>query len=132
MVYVIAYLGAGVVFLFLDLLWLGMVAKGFYARQLAGFLRESPDLTVAALFYLVYLGGVVFFAIQPAIQAQSWKVAALYGAILGLVAYGTYDMTNLATLRNWPMAMSFVDLAWGTALTAVSASAGYLLARAFT
>lgn len=132
MVYVIAYLGAGVVFLFLDLLWLGMVAKGFYARQLAGFLRESPDLTVAALFYLVYLGGVVFFAIQPAMQAQSWKVAALYGAILGLVAYGTYDMTNLATLRNWPMAMSFVDLAWGTALTAVSASAGYLLARAFT
>jgi uncharacterized membrane protein len=131
-VYVIAYLAAGVVFLFLDLLWLGMVAKGFYARQLAGFLRESPDLTVAALFYLVYLGGVVFFAIQPAIQAQSWKVAALYGAILGLVAYGTYDMTNLATLRNWPMAMSFVDLAWGTALTAVSASAGYLLARTFT
>jgi uncharacterized membrane protein len=131
MPYLVAYLAAGFVFLGLDALWLGRVAKAFYFRQLDGLIRESPDLWIAGLFYLGYIAGLVFLAVQPALQAQSWKVALSYGAVVGFVAYGTYDMTNLATLKGWPWAMSLVDLAWGTALTATAATAGYLAARAW-
>lgn len=129
MTYLLAYAATAAVFLGLDLLWLGRIAKAFYARQLGGLLRDSPDLAVAGLFYLGYVAGILFLAVQPALQAQSWKVALLHGAVVGALAYGTYDMTNLATLKGWPLAMSLVDLAWGTALTATAATAGYLAAR---
>jgi len=129
MSWIVAYAATAVVFLAADALWLGVLAKGFYARQLGPLLREQPDFAVAALFYLVYAGAVVLFAVMPALQAGSWRLALGYGAALGFVAYGTYDMTNLATLKDWPIAVSLVDLAWGTAVTAVCALAGYLITR---
>jgi len=125
MQYVVAYGASALVFFGLDLVWLGMIARGFYARELGDLLRASPSLTVAALFYAGYVGGIVLFAIGPALQSQSWRTALVLGLLLGLVAYGTYDMTNLATLRRWPLALALVDLSWGSLLTGLAALAGY-------
>ena len=129
MQYVVAYAASAVVFLGLDLVWLGLIARSFYARQLGDLLRDSPSLAVAALFYAFYVGGIVLFAISPALQSQSWRTALVLGLLLGLLAYGTYDMTNLATVRGWPIAMSVVDLTWGSCLTAIAAAAGYAVVR---
>jgi uncharacterized membrane protein len=90
-------------------------------------LREQPGLGIAGLFYAVYVGGIVLFAVLP---SQSWRSALLLGLALGVVAYGTYDFTNLATLRRWPVGLALVDLAWGSVLTGLAATAGYLAVRA--
>lgn len=129
MIYAIAYAATAFVFFSLDYLWLGTLAKEFYARELGPLMREKPDFAVAGIFYLFYIGGVVLFAVVPALQAQGWKTALVYGGLLGLFAYGTYDMTNLATLKGWSVKMVVVDMAWGAALTATAALAGYLAAR---
>ena len=127
MSYVFAYAGSAIVFLGLDYIWLSRVARDFYAGSLGSLMRETPDFLAAGIFYLFYIGGIVFFAVMP---AESWKGALLRGAVLGLLAYGTYDMTNLATLKGWPWRMAAVDMAWGMALTSLAALGGYLAARA--
>ncbi|MBI1180230.1 MAG: DUF2177 family protein [Alphaproteobacteria bacterium] len=129
MAYLAAYVAAGVVFAVLDLLWLGVVARDFYRQNLAHLLRDPFNTPAAVAFYVFYLAGVLFFAIAPALAAQSLKTAALYGFLLGVLAYGTYDMTNLATLRNWPLGVALVDILWGGLLTAVAATAGAAAAR---
>jgi len=116
-------------FLALDALWLGVVARGFYARQLGDMLRSDPRWGAAALFYLIYILGVVVLAVLPALEARSALKALGLGALLGLVAYAAYDLTNLATLRGFPVRMVVVDLVWGTALTGTVAWAGYLAGR---
>jgi uncharacterized membrane protein len=126
MSYVFAYAGSAIVFLGLDYIWLSRVARDFYAASLGSLMRETPDFLAAGIFYLFYIGGIVFFAVMP---AESWKGALLRGAVLGLLAYGTYDMTNLATLKGWPWRMAAVDMAWGMALTGLAAAGGYLAAR---
>ena len=127
MSYVFAYAGSAIVFLGLDYIWLSRVARDFYAGSLGSLMRETPDFLAAGIFYLFYIGGIVFFAVMP---AESWKGALLRGAVLGLLAYGTYDMTNLATLKGWPWRMAAVDMVWGAALTGLAALGGYLAARA--
>ena len=129
MQYVVGYVASAVVFFGLDLLWLGVVARSFYVRQLGELLSPQPVMSVAGLFYAVYVGGIVLFAVTPALQAQSWLTALVLGVLLGVVAYGTYDMTNLSTIRNWPALMSVVDWVWGSLLTGVAATAGYLAVR---
>ena len=128
----LAYISTAAVFLVLDLLWLGVVAKGFYQSRLGGLLLEQPNLTFAVLFYLTYVIGIMIFAVEPALRAGSWQTALVYGALFGFFAYATYDMTNLATLKSWPLDMSIVDIAWGTALTGTSAVSGYLVTRYLT
>ena len=132
MIYAKAYALTLVVFLALDFLWLGLIARGFYASQLGGLMRENINYLAAGGFYLAYVAGIVFFAVAPAIAEGSWGRAALSGALLGLLAYGTYDMTNLATLKDWPVAMSIVDMIWGGVITGVSATLGYSLMRVFS
>ena len=126
MSYAIAYAATAFVFLAIDYVWLAFVAKDFYARSIGHLMRDAPDFGAAAVFYLFYVAGVVFFAVLP---AESWKGALLRGALLGLLAYGTYDMTNLATLKGWPWRMAAVDMAWGAFLTATAAIGGYLSFR---
>ncbi|MBX3507933.1 DUF2177 family protein [Parvibaculum sp.] len=126
MTYAIAYVATAFVFLAIDYVWLAFIAKDFYARSIGHLMRDVPDLGAAAGFYLIYVAGVVFFAVLP---AESWKGAVFRGALLGLLAYGTYDMTNLATLKGWPWKMAAVDMAWGTFLTATAALGGYLAIR---
>ena len=129
MLYAKAYVASLVVFLAIDAVWLGLVARNFYADQLGGLMRDDVNFLAAGGFYLAYVAGIVFFAVAPALADGSWPRALLSGALLGLLAYGTYDMTNIATLKGWPVAMSLVDMAWGTALTGSAALAGYWVAR---
>lgn len=126
MKYVIAYAGTLIAFVAVDLIWLGVVAKAFYRAQLGDLLAENYNFGAAALFYLAYPLGVVVFAVVPAFASGSWLEAAVWGAMLGLFAYGTYDLTNLATLRNWPLRLTAIDLLWGTVLTAFAAACGQL------
>lgn len=129
--FLIAYGVAVVAFLLIDGIWLGVVAKSFYAEQLGGLLRTSLLPIPAIGFYLAYTAGLVFLAVRPFDTNVSLASVALYGALVGFLAYGTYDMTNLATLKDWPVVMSVVDLLWGTILSAcvatISASALRLL-----
>jgi len=123
---VVAYIVTAVVFLGLDAVWLSQIALGMYRRELGGLLLDKPNLLIAGIFYLLFVVGIVVLAILPALNGGTWINALLLGAVLGLVAYGTYDITNLSTLRNWSLTVTLADLAWGTALTAVSATLGYL------
>jgi uncharacterized membrane protein len=129
LVYVVAYLSTAAVFFGLDFLWLGTVATGFYRSQLGEMMRERPNFVAAGAFYFVYVAGIVYFAVHPYIAGGSWSQALFAGALLGLVAYGTYDITNLATLKSWPLPMSLVDLAWGTLLTGTAAAIGLLVTQ---
>lgn len=128
---VIAYIATAVAFLAIDSVWLSTMASRLYRPYLGDLLRSDFDVKAAALFYIIYVGGIVYFAVMPALSSGSWRVAALNGAILGLVAYATYDLTNQATLREWPTIITVADLCWGTFLTASSATVAYLITSRF-
>ncbi len=130
--YLVAYFATVIVFLGIDFVWLTKIANQFYAAQLGDLLLENPKLGPAAGFYLFYVVGVVFFAVMPALRGGGLSTAIFSGALLGAIAYATYDVSNYATLKNWPINVLFVDIAWGTVLTSVSAAAGYLITRAMT
>lgn len=119
---VIAYGATAIAFFALDFIWLSLAVPRIYQPLLGNLLRDTPNLPVAAAFYLVYVVGLVVFAVLP---AGSWLMALGLGALLGLVAYGTYDFTNLSTIRDWPLMVTVVDLAWGVTVSAVAALAGY-------
>jgi uncharacterized membrane protein len=125
----IAYAGALVFFLAADLFWLGLLMTDTYQAWLGPLMREQPLLLPAAVFYLLYPAGLVVFAVRPALERPGWARAAALGAFLGLLAYGTYDLSNLATLRDWPWQLTLVDMVWGAALSCGSALAGYGAAR---
>jgi uncharacterized membrane protein len=127
--YATAYAAAAITFLVLDLVWLGFVAGDFYRTALGGLLLEKPNIPAAVAFYALYLVGVLIFAVAPALAAGSMRKAVVSGALFGFFAYATYDLTNLATLKGWSLAVSVVDILWGTVVTAVTAGAGYLGAR---
>jgi uncharacterized membrane protein len=125
---VIAYVATAIVFLGLDVVWLSR-ALGFYREQMGGLLLEQPRLGYAAGFYAVYVVGIVALVVLPGAAEQSWVRVLWSAALLGLVAYGTYDMTNMAVLKGYSLPLALVDLAWGVVATTVSATAGYLVVR---
>jgi uncharacterized membrane protein len=120
------------VFVALDMTWLILLAKDFYRQQLGALTAPKVNLFAAVAFYLVYCAGLVVFAVKPALASGNWTDAALYGAALGFVAYATYDLTNLATLRDWPVALTVVDLAWGTVASGVACAVAVRIIRALT
>ena len=119
------------VFLAIDMLWLGVVARTFYRDQLGGLMRTEVNWVPALVFYLLFVVGLVVFVIGPAVDVGSIGQALWRGALFGLVTYATYDLTNLATLRDWPLTMTLVDLAWGSVLAASVASATYAIGTRF-
>jgi uncharacterized membrane protein len=125
----IAYATTLIVFCCADFVWLGWVAKEYYQSQLGGLLLAQPNWSAAVIFYALYAAGIVIFCISPALDAGSLGKAALLGALLGALAYATYDLSNLATLKSWPMALSVLDIAWGALVTSIAASAGYQMTR---
>lgn len=127
---IIAYLATALVLLSMDATWLTH-SIGFYRAHIGFLLRETPNLPVAALFYGLYILGVVVFAVMPGLRLRSWRAAAWRAALLGLVAYATYDLTNLATVKGFPASVAWVDMAWGVILSTVSASLGYAVAARF-
>ena len=121
----VAYAATLIVFCCCDFVWLGWVAKDYYQSQLAGLLLAQPNWAAAVTFYALYAAGIVIFCISPALDAASLAKAALLGAL----AYATYDLSNLATLKSWPITPSLLDIAWGAFVTGVAASAGYQMTR---
>lgn len=124
----IAYVATLLTFLLLDGIWLGLLMAPTYRELLGSLMLEKPLLLPAAVFYCLYVIGCVVFVVLPAL---SWQRAAKLGALLGLVAYGTYDLTNWATLRDWSVQVSLMDWAWGAVATAVACTVGYLMAKRF-
>lgn len=126
---VVSYLAALAALAVLDALWLGVVSREFYKARLGQLLLDRPLWSVAILFYLIHAAGIAVLAVPPAVAAGTWTAAALYGALFGFCVYAAYDITNLATLRGWPMAVSLVDLVWGTVVTAAATFAAFLVVR---
>jgi uncharacterized membrane protein len=124
--YFVGYLAALVALAILDALWLGLASREFYKARLGQLLLEQPNWYAAILFYLIHALGIVVFAVP---LAGSLVSAALYGALFGFCVYAAYDLTNLATLRGWPMTVSLVDLAWGTVVTAAAAATAFVVMR---
>ena len=117
------------VFVGLDVSWIVLVANAFFNSQLGALLRSQPDLAVSAVFYLIYAAGLVYLAVMPAAHKLSAKGAAGRGAAVGLTAYATFDLTNLAIIQGWTLAVSLVDISWGTLASALASFAGCQVAR---
>jgi uncharacterized membrane protein len=130
--YLLAYVGTGVIMGVLDAIWLTVMSPRLYKPAIGELMAAKPDMRAAVAFYLIYVFGIVFLAVVPALREGSAMRAALMGAVLGLVAYATYDLTNQATLRVWPAHVTLIDLAWGVFVTTAAALGGYWLAARFT
>ena len=121
--YLKMYVIAFIIFIIIDAIWLGLVAPKFYKSQIGHLMEDKPNLLAALIFYLVFVVGVVYFVVNPAVEAQSVSKLLISGLLFGFITYATYDLTNLATLKDWPITVTIVDLAWGSFL---STAIGYL------
>ncbi|MBP7740930.1 DUF2177 family protein [Candidatus Woesebacteria bacterium] len=117
------------VFFAIDMIWLGLVAKKFYAKYLGFIMSPTVNWPAALIFYLLFIVGIVIFVITPALKQQSLLNAALLGALFGLITYATYDLTNLATIKNWPLIVTVVDMIWGATLSTLISVITYLIAK---
>lgn len=129
---VIAYVAALIVFGILDAIWLWTMSGRIYRPVLGDILLSDLRMAPALVFYFLYPVGLTFFAIAPALKSGDWLTAALYAAFLAILAYGTYDLTNYATLRNWNLEITVIDLAYGAIVSAISAVAGFMAVKALT
>jgi uncharacterized membrane protein len=120
------------VFFFIDMIWLGLIAKNFYKNQIGFLMKSDVNWTAAIIFYLLFIIGLVIFVITPALEKRLWSHAILYGALFGLITYATYDLTNLATLNNWPILVTVVDLIWGAVLASSVSVITYFIAIKLT
>ena len=109
---VLSYLLTAIVFFAIDMAWLGFIAKDLYKKYLGNFLTGQVNWTAAIIFYLIFIVGIFIFAISPAIKKDSITTAIILGALFGFFTYATYDLTNLATLKNWPLAIVFIEILW--------------------
>ena len=128
---VLATLIASIIFLIIDVIWLSFATKSFYRPLIGNLLTDKPVMWAAALFYLLYVFGMAVVVIQPCISSESNLKTVYTGFVFGLVAYGTYNLTNMAVLKDWSATVTFVDMFWGGSLTAVSATTGLYLAKKF-
>ncbi len=124
--YVKLYVLATVVFFAVDIIWLGYVARGFYRNNLGGIISPEVNWTAAIVFYLVYIAGIIIFAVNPALKSGMLSSAILWGALFGFFTYATYDLTNMATIQEWPLKVVIVDILWGTILCSSVASLTFL------
>lgn len=125
--YFAAYLFTLVAFLVIDFIWLSTMASRLYRPAIGDLLAENFRLAPAIVFYLIYAAGLTFLAVRPAFQTGEWTTALLYGAVVGFMAYATYDLTNQATLKSWSTTLTVADLLWGTFVSAAAATIGYLI-----
>jgi len=122
------YLIALPVFFAIDMVWLVLVARNFYQKHIGFLMKPDVNWVAAGIFYLLFIAGLVAFVITPAVEKHSWTHAVLFGAFFGLITYATYDLTNLATLKDWPVLVTVVDLIWGMVLSASVSVVTYLIA----
>lgn len=128
----LGYLLTTVVFFAIDILWLGLIAKGLYNKILGHLLADQVNWTAAIVFYLLFIVGIFVFAILPAVDKDSFRYALIYGALFGFFTYATYDLTNLATLKGWPVKIVFIDILWGMVLTASVSISGFYIMKWLT
>jgi uncharacterized membrane protein len=119
------------IFFAIDMIWLGFIAKDFYRENLGQLLSPNINWTAAIIFYLLFIGGLVVFVISPAVEKNSLVHALIYGALFGLITYATYDLTNLATLKDWSLTVTIVDLIWGMVLSASVSTISYFISNKF-
>jgi uncharacterized membrane protein len=117
------------VFFLIDMVWLVLVAKKFYQEQIGFLMKPEINWLAAIIFYLLFIAGLVIFVISPAVEKHSWLHALIFGALFGLITYATYDLTNLATLKDWPLLVTVVDLIWGIVLASSISLITYLIAN---
>lgn len=127
--YLKLYAGTLVVFLAVDLLWIGVIARGFYKEQLAPYLTDNPVWSAAFAFYFLFVAGLIYFVVAPGLRESSSLSVVASGAFFGLIAYATYDLTNQATVKDWPALLTIVDMAWGTFLSAVVSFTSFQLGQ---
>jgi len=128
----VLYFATLAVFFVIDLIWLRLMNSRFYKPQLAELMSDKVNWLPAVLFYLLFTVGVLLLVVLPAVDRDSWIRAMLLGGLLGMVAYATYDLSNLATIKNWPFVVTVVDILWGTVLSAIVAITSYVIARALS
>lgn len=110
------YIVTFLVFFIIDLIWLGLIAKNLYKNQIGHLMSNQPNWIAAIVFYFIFIFGLIYFVIAPALDSGEWTKALINGLIFGFITYSTYDLTNLATLQNWPIKITIIDLIWGTSL----------------
>lgn len=120
-----------VIFFSIDLIWLGVIAKNHYREKLGFILSPEVNWTAAIVFYLIYIAGILYFAVVPALNSGEWQTALINGAVLGFLCYATYDLTNMATIAKWPLQIVIIDIAWGTILTGTVSLASFYAATKF-
>ena len=116
-------------FFAIDMLWLGVIARKFYRNHLNHILSDSVNWKAAVIFYLIYIGGILFFAVRPALTSNSWRQALLLGGLFGFFTYATYDLTNMATISDWPLKIVAVDILWGMCLCALVAYLSFTISK---
>ncbi len=131
MPYIVGYIAAIIAFFVIDFFWIGTVASGFYNEQIGHLRGEKVIIPAAVVFYLLYIAGILVFAVKPALAAGSVKSGLIYGALFGFFCYATYDFTNYATLKDWPLKMVVVDIIWGVFLTGSVAAVASWVALKF-
>ena len=125
----ISYLLTTLVFFAVDMTWLGLIAKDLYKKYLGSFLSDKVNWPAAMIFYLLFIIGIFYFAILPAVEKNSLAKAIISGALFGFFTYATYDLTNLATLKDWPLPIVFIDIIWGAVLTGIVSTAGFYIVK---
>jgi uncharacterized membrane protein len=128
---IIPYFLTFAVFFIIDMAWLGFVAKDLYRKHLSNFLTDNVNWVAAFVFYFLFVIGVFIFAIVPSVEKNSLSSAIMLGALFGFFTYATYDLTNLATLKDWPITIVFIDIIWGTVLTGIVSTAGFYILTYF-
>jgi uncharacterized membrane protein len=125
----LSYLLTAIVFFAIDMVWLGVVARNIYQKYLGNFLASQVNWTAAIIFYFLFIVGILVFAVYPAVSRDSVASAIILGALFGFIAYATYDLTNLATLKDWPIQIVVIDMVWGAVLSALVSTAGFYIVR---
>jgi uncharacterized membrane protein len=126
---IFSYIFTLLVFFIVDMLWLGVIAKNIYGQQLGSFLRKDVNWAAAFIFYFIFVAGICYFCILPAVDGGTILKALISGSIFGLITYSTYDLTNLATIKGWPLKITLIDISWGVALSTMVSAAGYYIFR---
>ena len=125
----VLYISMLVIFLAIDMIWLTLVASAFYKQYLGYLMAASPNLLAAGIFYLIFILAAQVLIVNPGLQDTSWQPTFWKAALFGLVSYSTYDLTNLATVKDWPLIVTLVDLLWGTIVSTVVSVAGHFIGK---
>jgi len=129
MKYLYLYIFTFIVFLAIDAIWLGIIAKNMYSDKIGHLMAENPNLVAAGVFYLLFVATLLVFVVIPGYEAQSLTKTIILGALFGMITYATYDLTNLATLKDWPFSTTVIDIIWGASLATTTSVAGYYIAN---